>query len=610
VTTAREDADLNSDLDHWMRTLSEGRVIAADSSGPVFSPRRPAHRAPEPKTFVPALSRKLRTAAGVITVGWALTYAVFWIWWFLPEHRTGWWSFAVNTAMLAFVTTLPAYFLITVNRVRRVSRDIDIPRLRVAMVVTKTPSEPWSLVRTTLTGMLSQEFPYSYDVWLCDENPTTETRKWCSDNGVRVSTRFGIEAYQRTEWPRRRRCKEGNLAYFYDTYGYQNYDVVSQLDADHLPGANYLAEMVRPFADPAIGYVAAPSVCDKNRASSWTVRGRLYHEAVFHGAHQSGHNGDLAPISIGSHYTVRTEALASIGGLGPELAEDFSTSYLMYVGGWSGAFAIDAHANGDGPHDFSAMVKQEFQWSRSLFLILFTLVPRTLSAVPWRMRLRFATTLSYYPLSVGTFVGGLALLSLAAVFGIQWVSVNYLEFVGFSTVFILWLLLLKVLLRRQGLLRPNYAPLISWEEMLYVLTKWPYNAWGLFAALVQWCVPRPLDFKVTPKGVDSNTPLPLRVMLPYFAIVLILSGSALVGMTQHGLVGYTGLCLLSATAFGIVSVIVPVLHGYHAIGESAASVGTFLRLVRHTLPVCILVLIPLALALYDYPGYFIEEVFP
>ena len=131
--------------------------------------------------------------------------------------------------------------------------------------------------------------------------------------------------------------------------GYDRYDFVSQLDADHVPEPTYLAEMLRPFADPTVGYVAAPSVCDANAATSWSARGRLYAEAALHGVLQAGYNAGFAPLCIGSHYAVRTAALRSIGGLGPELAEDFSTTVLMNAGGWRGAFAIDAIAHGDGP---------------------------------------------------------------------------------------------------------------------------------------------------------------------------------------------------------------------------------------------------------------------
>ena len=133
-----------------------------------------------------------------------------------------------------------------------------------------------------------------------------------------------------------------------------------------VPRRTYLREIVRAFADPRVGYVAAPSVCDANAGESWAARGRLYKEATFHGPQQAGGHHAIPPTCIGSHYAVRTQALQEIGGVGPELAEDFSTSLMMNAFGWSGVFALDAEAHGDGPDTFADFITQEFQWARSL----------------------------------------------------------------------------------------------------------------------------------------------------------------------------------------------------------------------------------------------------
>ena len=192
------------------------------------------------------------------------------------------------------------------------------PPLRVAMVVTKAPSEPAAVLKITLEAMLAQDWPARYDVWLADEDPAEELSAWCAERGVRVCTRKGAEDYHRTSWPRRRRCKEGNLAYWYDTVAYDSYDVACQFDADHVPDSTYLSATVPVFADPAVGYVAAPSICDANAAASWAVRGRLYLEAYMHGPLGASRSFGALPCCIGSHYSVRTAALREAGGIGPE----------------------------------------------------------------------------------------------------------------------------------------------------------------------------------------------------------------------------------------------------------------------------------------------------
>jgi cellulose synthase/poly-beta-1,6-N-acetylglucosamine synthase-like glycosyltransferase len=352
-------------VERHLAEISDGNVVRVTAAGPVFG-RPSRQRTVRPGTFVPALPRRDRCLLVLVALGWVVSFVWFWSWWLQPQHRADWTGLIVNSAILLYPTVVPACFFLPALRVRRVSPDLAIPLLPVAFVVTRAPSEPWSTARRTLPAMLDQDYPYAYDVWLCEEVPSEETARWCRAHHVRMSSRRGAAAYQRADWPRRTRCKEGNLAYFYDHWGYERYDVVAQLDVDRVPAPGCLAEMVRPFADPAIGYVAAPSVCDGNADGSWAARGRLHREASRQGALQLGHCEGLAPMCIGSHYAVRTRALREIGGLGPEPAEDFSTTYPLDSAGRQGAFAIDAEAHGDGPASFGDMITQEYQWSRGL----------------------------------------------------------------------------------------------------------------------------------------------------------------------------------------------------------------------------------------------------
>jgi cellulose synthase (UDP-forming) len=590
--------------------LSNGNVVAAPPSGPVLR-RTVERRRARPETFVPALQRGSRLLVAALSAGWAVSMVAFWTWWLAPEHRVGWPGLIVNSVLLLYLSVIPVNFLLAANRLRTVNPALDVPALRVAFVVTKAPSEPWPVARTTLDAMLSQIYPHAYDVWLADEDPTPGVLEWCRQRRIRVSTRHGEPGYHRTEWPRRTRCKEGNLAWFYDQGGYDRYDVVVQLDCDHVPEPGYLREMVRPFADPAVGYVAAPSVCDANADQSWAGRSRLYREATFHGPFQAGHNDGLAPLCIGSHYAVRTAALRDIGGLGPELAEDFSTSFLLTSAGWEGAFALDARARGDGPLTFGAMVTQEFQWSRSLVTVSLDLVPGHLPRLPWRQRLRFVHALSYYPMLAITTVVGLSLPPIAAVTGLAWVNVNYVEFLLRWVAASIWLLLLVAVLRRNKLLRPVRAPLLSWELWLGAVTRWPFVAWGVFAATVQKIRPRQIGFKVTPKSRDGLEPLPVRLVLPYLAVVVVMVGAALVSeATTHG-GGYLFLCLLAASAYEIVALAICGLHA----GETARSAGTkFGAAVRATvglpLLLSLLALPPLVFAILHFPPFPIWSMSP
>lgn len=591
-----------------MLELSDFSIVAVRPSGPVFGDCVPCRSTIDRGTFIPALPTSTRAVIGALTVGWIVAAAEFWRWWLAPAHRLGSVGLLCNSALLAYLGLLPVYFLITANRLRRVNPALAVPELRVAIVVTKAPSEPWPLVRTTLKAMLDQQFPHPYDIWLCDEAPSDQVRAWCERHGVSVSTRQDDSGYHRPTWPRRTHCKEGNLAYFYDRIGYRWYDVVSQLDADHVPTRDYLTEMVRPFADPAVGYVCAPSVCDANADRFWAARGRVHREATFHGPVQLGHNKGLAPVCIGSHYAVRTTALRSIGGIGPELAEDFSTTYLLNAAGWSGAFAIDAAARGAGPITFGAMLTQEFQWSRSLTTLLMTLAPRTLGQLPWVLRVRFLFALAYYPLLVFSTSAGILLPPIVSVTGRPWIRVNYFDFLAHWFTLSIMVFLIITVLRRHGLLRPSNAPLVSWEVWLYALARWPIVGWGLFAACTQLLSSRPIQFKVTPKNTDTIELMPVRLVAPYLGISVTLSVAALVGIRATGAVGYIGLCLIGSTTYTIVAFAVALLHAREAAITSAIHFRAALPTVRGPVTASMAVTLPLLLALASYPGYLMREL--
>lgn len=369
--------------------------------------------------------KRVEYVIGVVL--WAIALVYFWQWWILDAVHTHIVGSILVSAMLAWITILPVYFITIFFNARRPSGPLRIPAgSRVAMVVTKAPSEPFHVVAETLQAMLAQDVPHH--TWLADEDPSLETLAWCREHGVFVSTRKGRDDYHRQTWPRRTRCKEGNLAFFYDNYGYERYDFVSQLDADHVPEPGYLFQMLRPFADPAVGYVSAPSICDRNAHESWSARGRLYVEASMHGSLQAGYNGGFATVCIGSHYAVRTAALREIGGLGPELAEDHSTTLFMNAHGWRGAHALDAIAHGDGPRTFADLVTQEFQWSRSLVMILLQYTPKLIGRLPLHLQVQFLFSQFWYPLYAFFLAMMFLLPVIILAYGDNFVSVTYPDF--------------------------------------------------------------------------------------------------------------------------------------------------------------------------------------
>lgn len=469
--------------------------------------------------LAPILSSRAQLKYRLATFAWIISAAFFWIWWLKPIHMIEPMRYGVATACMAWIYFLQSYFVIVfLNGHRSVAPDPQPGQWRVAMVVTKTPGEPLTLLKRTLGAMLAQDYPH--DTWLADEDPSAETIRWCGENGVKISTRKGVEAYHQAQWPRRTRCKEGNLAYFYDHFGYDNYDIVAQLDADHVPQEGYLREMLRPFADPKVGYVSAPSICSANGNDSWAARTRLHAEAAFHGLLQSGYTKLFTPICIGSHYAVRTTALRAVGGLGPELAEDHSTTLLMAAGGWQGVHAIDAIAYGDGPANVADMAVQEFQWARSLVSLLLNYTGGYLGRLPARLKFLFLFGQLWYPIFSATMVFLYVVPIYALVYDARFADVTYPAFVGHTLPTMLILIWYAFQIRRDGLFRPFDGKVMSWEKILFVFVQWPWALWGCVMALRDKITGRFVDFRVTPKGDAATKRLPSKVVAVYAALAL------------------------------------------------------------------------------------------
>lgn len=495
--------------------------------------------------------------AGVST--WLAALLYFWAWWLDPAHYTGTARYVLATAAVAWVTFLPAYFMAVFYRAKTPCGNLVLPPgSRIAMVVTKAPSEPFGIVSATLRSMLAQDVPH--DTWLADEDPSPETIDWCKRNRVFVSTRKGRADYHRPDWPRRTRCKEGNLAFFYDHFGYARYDFVVQLDADHVPEAGYLFQMLRPFSDSGVGYVSAPSICDSNAGQSWSARGRLYAEASMHGSLQAGYNRNLAPLCIGSHYAVRTAALKQIGGLGPELAEDHSTTLMMNAFGWRGVHALDAIAHGEGPHTFADLATQEFQWSRSLCTVLLKYSPAYVTRLPARLKFQFLFSQLWYPLFAVFMALMFAMPIIALLSGQVFVNVTYPQFLLHFVPVSLVLVILAFRWQSTGSYRPQNARVLSWESMAFQFARWPWALAGTVAALHDWVTGSNVDFRITPKGSSTVEPLPARVLAPYAGLSIISAlPVALVGDPGEAR-GFYVLALLNAVIYATLFVIIIVQH--------------------------------------------------
>ncbi|NJS40962.1 glycosyltransferase [Candidatus Gracilibacteria bacterium] len=333
--------------------------------------------------------------------------------------------------------------------------------------------------------MLAQKYPYKYDVWLADEDPQKETIEWCKENRVKISTRKNNPDYHRNVHPRKAKTKEGNLAYFYDHWGYADYDYVIQFDADHAPEEDYASNVMHHFNDSKVGYVATPSIVDGNLNSSWTVRARNYWESTNHGPIQSGCNDGFAPMMFGSHYAHRTKALKSIGGIAPEIAEDLTTTLTYNANGWKGAFAGDAIAHGYGPIGLEDSMVQEYQWAMVGMRALFFVTSKLFWDLPWQVKIQFLVWHTWYPLVTFVTLISCLLPAYALLMTDPIISVEGSKFVLFYGVINFSFLLYVLSLRFKNILRPIKSWHLTWETIIFQLMQWPWILIGTIEGFIQ-----------------------------------------------------------------------------------------------------------------------------
>jgi cellulose synthase (UDP-forming) len=213
-----------------------------------------------------------------------------------------------------------------------------------------------------------------------------------------------------------------------------------------------------------------------------------------------------------------------VGGIGPELNEDFSTSYIMSASGWKGAFSINTIAHGDGPATFEDCMWQEYQWARSATVLLLAYQRRSRAWWPgkltWAEMIRVINSSIYWYFRAQCAVGGM--LSTLLFIICPLLPASTFSFGGFTAVGILIHLLPAelasvaswLLCKAKGWLRPTNAWLISYELILHQLA---YGWWILLGILHGWLgvlAGWHFNIKVTPKGDNGEPAMPVSNLLP------------------------------------------------------------------------------------------------
>lgn len=406
--------------------------------------------------------------------------------------------------------------------------------LKVAVLTTIVPGkEPLELVFTTLRAMKRIRHDGVLDVWLLDEGNDPEVRRRCKEIGVRHFSRRGVEAWNQPTGAFKARTKHGNHNAWRSRHELE-YDVVAQMDPDHVPFPNFLERTLGYFTDPDTAFVVAPQVYG-NQDESFVARGAAELAFVFHGVIQRGGNGHQAPLLIGTNHLYRPRAFNQIGGYQDCIIEDHLTSMVIYTtvnpatgGNWKGVYTPDVLALGEGPATYSDFFSQQKRWAYGIWEILRQHSPRLFPRMRTKQqRLAFLALQSHYPATAIAWVGGVFLSMLYLVGGVTVTQLPMPVWGGLFAANVLLGVYFNAYLRRFNLVEHERR---SWglAGMALELVTAPIYVMAAVAQLTG----RPLVYVVTAKGAAASFD-DIRTFRPHLAWAAVAASAMVGGIALH-----------------------------------------------------------------------------
>lgn len=481
------------------------------TAGPLTAPARPDaavrfRRVASPTArLVLTLLVLVNSAAGLLFVGWLL----------LPQHVPGTGGSALGgwqtlAARLGFCIVVGVELIrLAQNMVVWMfafhARDpvpVDPPvGLRVALLTTIVPSkEPIDVVERTLRRLRQIVYCGRVDVWILDEGDDPAVREMAARLGVRHFTRKGRPEYNRPAGEFRARTKSGNHNAWRAEHE-RHYDVVANVDPDHVPLPNFLERTLGYFRDPDVAFVVTPQVYG-NMHQNFVAHGASVQQYLYNGLIARGGNGLDAPLLTGTGHLYRPAAWRTIGGYQDSIIEDHLTSIRVHAATnpgtgnrWKGVYTPDVVAIGEGPTSWADYFNQQKRWAAGISEILVRPELRAPRDLPSRRRWQYRLLQFYYPsVAVSLLLGNIA----TAIYLLTGVSAAQLDVTvwsmlwaaTFCTWFALWLWL------RRFNIAPHEREEIGVVGMALALFAGPvYVAAGIGALLR-----RKLGFVVTAKG--------------------------------------------------------------------------------------------------------------
>ena len=192
---------------------------------------------------------------------------------------------------------------------------------------------------------------------------------------------------------------------------------------------------------------------------------------------------------------------------------------------------------------------QELQWSRSLTVILLTVLPRQLRQLPLHLKAQFLFAELWYPAFALSMLAAFLMPLVALVTKAPLVDVSYVDFLLHAAPVTLVVIGIAVWVSANGWTRPQGAPVVSWEAAAFQLHQVAMGSNRLRNGHRRGDSPQAVSFRITPKTARRADVVSLRVLMPYILIVA-LSLGVVIGVDQPGCArGYYDFALVNSAIY-------------------------------------------------------------
>ena len=435
----------------------------------------------------------------------------YYSWWFTPTRLTSPLLFlGLISALLYGAIQLAGNWVIYLAANRpKMPAPQTVPRDLSVDVFVTTFDEEVSLISRCLVAATRMEGKPR--IYLLDDAGRPELEALAAQLGVDYLTREGNQDH-----------KAGNInAALARTEG----DIVVIFDVDHAPVPNFLTRTLGYFNDEGVGFVQVMLTFAYARSSS-TGRAASESSLDFYNPASLGADALGSATLIGSNALLRREALKSIGGYQPGLAEDLATSIALHAAGWRSNYVNEPLAPGMAPPDLRAWFDQQFKWSRGVFELLVSKYASYWPDLTAGQRLVYAVRMTYYWIGLVTMAH--LFIPLTVLFlGTPEAVAGFNQYVlHLAPLLLATLAIRSTALRshaaetvKQSLATPIYLQL---KPLLLVAGTWPIYSLSWLLALLRV----PTSFRPTPKAVADRGPNPLMIAAQAVVMLLLLAGAA------------------------------------------------------------------------------------